>query len=400
MAPSGGPVEEAVAAITPSVPAPHVKRFSRRAVGVVVAAVILVTVLAIGHGLTSRPTVKAVGDATQSSAPVNPTTTNDAINTLPGSYADPKLARIAESHSAASPAGPLGWAAGDQKVPSAMSSPALPTTVPERDQRSPHAREAGFSFAGGETVAPLQGAGTQAPVIPTMPAFSGPANSTTTSRDDDNRQDDKTAYLERERTGRWTLKEKLQHPPSAYTVLTGTVIPGVLITGIDSDLPGQIEGQISENVYDTVTGRYLLLPQGTRLIGSYDSRITYGQSRVLVVWTRLIRPDGSSMDLEGMPGVDLSGYAGATGRVDRHLGRLLTAVLLGSLIQAGTSAGTSYVDPTFTDRARQGAGQGVNEATQQLVRKELQLQPTVEVAPGSRFNVFTTRDLVIPPYAG
>ena len=219
-------------------------------------------------------------------------------------------------------------------------------------------------------------------------------------RDADNRQDDKAEFLGRSRAGQWELKDRLHRPTSPYTLFAGTVIPGVLITGINSDLPGQIEGQISQNVYDTVRGEHLILPQGTKLLGAYDSRVTYGQSRVLVVWTRIIRPDGSNIDLEGMPGVDLSGYAGVTGDVDRHLGRILTAVILGSLIQAGTSAGTSYTDPSFSDRARQGAGQGVNEATQQIVRKELQLQPTIKVRPGERFAVFTTRDITIPPYEG
>jgi len=203
--------------------------------------------------------------------------------------------------------------------------------------------------------------------------------------------------LDKASNAKWELNDRLHPQKSPYTLFAGSVIPGVLITGINSDLPGEIEGQISENVYDTVSGRYLILPQGTKLIGSYDSRISYGQSRVLVVWTRLIRPDGSNLDLEGMPGVDLSGYAGLTGKVDRHLGRLLGAVVLGSLIQAGTAAGSNYVDPTFEDRMRQGAGQGVNDATQQMVRKELQLQPTIVVAPGSRFSVFTTKDIIIRP---
>jgi type IV secretion system protein VirB10 len=101
-----------------------------------------------------------------------------------------------------------------------------------------------------------------------------------------------------------------------------------------------------------------------------------------------------------MPGVDMSGYAGETGKVDRHLLRLLSAVLLGSVIQAGTAAGTSYTNPSFADLARQGAGQGVNEATQQIVRKELNIQPTITIAPGTRFNVFTTKDIILPPYAG
>jgi type IV secretion system protein VirB10 len=221
----------------------------------------------------------------------------------------------------------------------------------------------------------------------------------TGERDDANRQDDKASYLDQDRSrDGWTLKEPVQMPQSPYTVFAGTVLPGVMITGINSDLPGQIEGQLAQNVYDSVTGAYLLLPQGTKILGTYDSRITYGQSRVLVVWTRLIRPDGSSIDLEGMPGVDLSGYAGLTGKVDRHLVRLMTAVVLGSIIQAGADAGTSYANPSFADLARQGFGQGVNDATQQVTRRELNTQPTIIVAPGARFNVFSTKDIILPPW--
>jgi type IV secretion system protein VirB10 len=215
------------------------------------------------------------------------------------------------------------------------------------------------------------------------------------SRDADNRQDDKANFAMLDRKGGWELREGVQQPKSPYTVFAGAVLPGVMITGISSDLPGQIEGQISQNVYDTVTGHHLLLPQGTKVLGTYDSRITYGQSRVLVIWTRLIRPDGSNIDLEGM-----SGYAGETGKVDRHLLRLLSAVVLGSVIQAGTTAGTSYTNPTFADLARQGAGAGINDATQQIVRKELNIQPTITVAPGTRFNVFTTKDMILPPFEG
>jgi type IV secretion system protein VirB10 len=231
-------------------------------------------------------------------------------------------------------------------------------------------------------------------LIPSVPTMSK------VDRDGENRQDEKLEFLEKNRSARWELKDPLHEPTSPYTLFAGTIIPGVLITGINSDLPGQIEGQISQNVYDTVTGRILILPQGTKLLGSYDSRITYGQSRVLVVWTRIIRPDGSNIDLEGMPGTDMSGYAGVTGDINRHLARILTAVVLGSVIQAGASAGTSYTDPTFAGLARQGAGQGVNEATQQVVRKELQLQPTITVKPGERFVVFTTKDIAIPPLGG
>ena len=277
----------------------------------------------------------------------------------------------------------------------------------ESIKRAEKAREAGFEFAGGasagmqgssgETGSDALGALVRDPAAAANQTLAGMTH-TTGDRDSDNRQDDKMAFLDQGRKPRSPVVQGVQWPASPYTMFAGTILPGVLITGINSDLPGQIEGQISQNVYDTVTGTHLLLPQGTRVLGTYDSRITYGQSRVLVVWTRLIRPDGSNIDLDGMAGVDLSGYAGVSGKVDRHLGRLLTAVVLGSIIQAGAESGTNYTFPTYTDLARQGAGEGVNQATQQIVRKELSVQPTIEVAPGTRFNVFTTQDIVLPPY--
>jgi type IV secretion system protein VirB10 len=157
---------------------------------------------------------------------------------------------------------------------------------------------------------------------------------------------------------------------------------------------------VSQGVYDTVTGRYLLLPQGTKAIGTYDSRVSYGQSRVLVVWTRLLRPDGSSISLEGMPGVDLSGYAGLTGSVNNHYVRLLSGVVLGSIIGAGAqiASGANNQNPSYGQLAVQGAGQNINQAGQQITRKNLDIQPTIEVAPGSRLNIVATKDIILPPY--
>lgn len=170
--------------------------------------------------------------------------------------------------------------------------------------------------------------------------------------------------------------------------------------GINSDLPGQIGCMISQNVYDTVTGRYLLLPQGTKAFGTYDSRIAYGQERVLVVWTRLLRPDGSTLSLEGMPGIDLSGYSGLTGHVNNHYLRLLAGVVLGSVLGASAqiAVGANSQNPSFAQLAIQGAGQNVNEAGQQITRKNLNIQPTIEVPPGGRLNIFATKDLILPPW--
>lgn len=160
-------------------------------------------------------------------------------------------------------------------------------------------------------------------------------------------------------------------------------------------------GQIRENIYDTVSGRYLLIPQGTRIIGEYDSKISYGQERALIVWTRLIFPNGDSINLEGMPGVDLRGYAGLTGKVNNHYVRLLTGVVLGSVLGAASqiAVGPAGVqNPNFEQLAVAGAAQNINDAGQQITRKNLNMQPTIEIHPGQKFNVFVTKDLILRPY--
>ena len=400
------PPDRGVEPLTGAASLPRVKRFNRRTIGVLAAATAGVAIVAFGTALTRHPVARKVAESEAETTTAAPSAA-DAVNHLPGSYADvPQLGRpLPGDVGAMVGSDPVLLArAGQGTLGTATYSspaPAMRSQVSAAETMAARAREGSFGFGGG-TAGGGSGAtsGSAWPTVPAagaMPAYPAPPRA---DRDADNRQDDKQEYLERQRGARWELKDRLRRPPSPFTLLAGTVIPGVLLTGINSDLPGQIEGQISENVYDTVTGQHLILPQGTKLLGSYDSRVTYGQTRVLIVWTRILRPDGSTLDLEGMPGTDLSGYAGLTGKVDRHLTRLLGAVVMGSLIQAGTSAGTSYTDPGFADRFRQGSGQGVNEATQQIVRKELQLQPTIRVAPGARFAVFTTKDVDILPFPG
>ena len=221
-------------------------------------------------------------------------------------------------------------------------------------------------------------------------------------RPDQNGQGEKGAFAGAARKGEFAPPGIVERPGSPYTLFAGTILPCVLTQGINSDLPGQIGCLIAENVFDTVTGRYLLIPQGTRAIGLYDSHVTYGQNRVLIVWTRLVRPDGSALSLEGMPGVDLSGYAGATGHVNYHYWRLLSGVVLGSVIGAGAqiAVGANSQNPGFAALALQGAGENINEAGQQITRKNLAIQPTIEIPPGARLNIFTTKDLILPPYPG
>lgn len=222
--------------------------------------------------------------------------------------------------------------------------------------------------------------------------------------DDQNRQGEKRGFVKENRDDFPYLKAPLLAPLSKYEVKAGSIIPGVLLTGINSDLPGQITAQVRENVYDTVSGRYLLIPQGTRLIGEYDSKVAYGQERVLVVWTRLIMPNGNSVGLEGMPGVDLSGYAGVGGRVNNHYGKLITGVVLGSVIGAGAQVavggqGAPNTPSSFGQLFVAGAAGNINQAGQQITQKNLNLQPTIEVPPGQKINIFLTKDLILRPYS-
>lgn len=198
------------------------------------------------------------------------------------------------------------------------------------------------------------------------------------------------------------LDKSVTLPRSPYEIKAGTVIPTVLITGINSDLPGQVVGQVRENVYDTVTGNYLLIPQGSRVIAAYDSMVAWGQERVLVCWNRVIRPDGSSITLDCMPGVDLAGNAGFTDDVDNHWWRIISGAALSSLFAATAQRSQGDVQgyqPSVSQVwASNTAGQ-INQAGQQITARNLQIQPTITVRPGWSVNVLVSKDIVLPPYA-
>lgn len=240
--------------------------------------------------------------------------------------------------------------------------------------------------------------------IPSVPSIGGQPDGKA-ARDEANRQDDKAAFASA------GVKDDSPYNPhglitpnSLDVVQAGTLIPGLFLTGVNSDLPGLLTAQVSQNVYDTPTGNHLLIPQGTRLIGQYDSRVTFGQERVLLVWTRIIFPNGSSVTLEGMPGVDMSGYAGVKDKVDNHYGKLLSGILFSSVLStaAVTSQGSTSngVSPSYTQLGAQGAGQALNQAGQKFVSRAMDIQPTMIVRPGSRVGILLSKDIQLPPYGG
>jgi type IV secretory pathway VirB10-like protein len=212
-------------------------------------------------------------------------------------------------------------------------------------------------------------------------------------------QDRHLAFLNAPVDRRTVAEDRVMPPASPYVLQAGSVIPAALITGIRSDLPGQITAQVTQNVYDSPTGSLLLIPQGTRVIGEYDAGVTYGQRRVLLVWNRLIFPNGRSIVLERQPGTDTRGYAGLEDGVDYHWWDLLRAAGLSTLLAVGAELAMDDEDRLIR-AIRSGAQDTVNQAGQQIVQRQLQVAPTLTIRPGFPVRVIVTRDLVLEPYGG
>ena len=249
-------------------------------------------------------------------------------------------------------------------------------------------------------------ASTTAPVTPQHAASQETPTNTASSSDEafaQNGQDRKLLFVNAPVDRRTTAPDRLSRPASPFVMQAGTVIPAALITGIRSDLPGQITAQVTENIYDTPTGRARLIPQGARLIGVYDSQVAFGQSRVLLVWTRLIMPNGRSIVLERQQGADAGGSSGLEDEVDNHWAELFKAALLSTVLGVGAELGSGADTGNNTailEALRLGAANSLNQTGQQLVRRNLNIQPTLTIRPGFPVRVLVSRDLVLEPYRG
>ncbi|WP_458574331.1 TrbI/VirB10 family protein [Serratia marcescens] len=205
---------------------------------------------------------------------------------------------------------------------------------------------------------------------------------------------------------RWKLDSQPEAPRTPFELRAGFVVPATLISGINSDLPGQIMAQVAQDVYDTPTGKHLLIPQGSRLVGSYSSDVAYGQARVLVAWQRIVFPDGKAMDIGAMPGADSAGYAGFHDQVNNHYVRLFGSAFLMSGVTAGITysqrqnqATNTYGAPSASSALSEALGQQLGQVTAQLIAKNLSISPTLEIRPGYRFNVVVTKDMTFSkPY--
>ncbi|MCD9824590.1 TrbI/VirB10 family protein [Bradyrhizobium japonicum] len=272
------------------------------------------------------------------------------------------------------------------------------TSDPEMQHRSQEIEAARVSRLFAQTAQQPQSVGQLIPNTPTTTATSPTATPPVDVGSVQNMQDRMTAFLTAATDKRTVSPDRLEPKVSPYVVQAGTVIPAALITGIRSDLPGQVTAQITEAVWDSPSGKYLLIPQGAKLIGQYDSSIAFGQSRILLVWTRIIMPDGNSIVLERQPGADTGGYAGLEDEVDNHWGMLFKAAVLSTLLSVGAEAGTSQNENNLVQAIRSGASNSISQTGQQIVQRQLNIQPTLTIRPGFPVRVIVTRDLVLAPY--
>ena len=218
-------------------------------------------------------------------------------------------------------------------------------------------------------------------------------------RDDDpNRQIRKLDFLDDARASATDNPHRLEDPLTPFEVMAGTVIPASLITGVNSDLPGTVIAQVTQNVYDTVTGHYVLIPQGAKLIGRYDSVIAFGQSRALLVWSRIIYPDGASIVIDNLPASDVAGYAGLADKVDFHTFRLLKGVVLSTLLGVGTELSFDDSESDLVEALRESAQSSANQAGQRIVQRHLDIQPTIRIRPGWPLRILVHKDLVLRPF--
>lgn len=358
---------------------PRVTRLSRR----VLAGLGLVGALGVGGALIyalQTPDNGAGSDELYSTENRN---TADGLNELPSDYTGPVLGPPLP--------GDLGRPILDAQE---RGQPVLPPTInapavdPEEQRRLAEEEAARTSRVFFQT-APGAARETSAPNIAGLNLGNQPGAT----------QNNDLAFLNAPVDRRTVALDRVMPPASPFVLQAGSVIPAALITGIRSDLPGQITAQVTQHIYDSPTGSMVLIPQGTRIIGEYSNDLTFGDRRVLLVWNRLIFPNGRSIVLERQPGVDTQGYAGLEDGVDYHWWDLAKAAGVSTLLSVGAEL-TMDDDERLIQAIRNGAQDTINDAGQQIVQRQLQVAPTLTIRPGFPVRVIVTRDLVLEPYGG
>lgn len=358
---------------------PRVTRLSRR----VLAGIGLVAALGVGGALIYALQTPEDGVGGEELYSTDNRSTADGLNELPRDYTGPVLGPALP--------GDLGRPILDAQergrpvVPPTVNTPAVD---PEEQRRLAEEEAARTSRVFFQT-APATANATPAPETVGLSLGGRPPAA----------QNSDVAFLSGPVDRRTVAPDRVMPPASPYVLQAGSVIPAALITGIRSDLPGQITAQVTQHIYDSPTGSMLLIPQGTRIIGEYSNDVGFGQRRILLVWNRLIFPNGRSIVLERQPGADTQGYAGLEDGVDYHWWDLAKAAGLSTLLSIGAEL-TMEDDERLIQAIRNGAQDTINDAGQQIVQRQLQVRPTLTIRPGFPVRVVVTRDLVLEPYGG
>lgn len=374
-----GAAAEAAAPMRLRAEPPRVTRLSRR---VLVSAGLVVSI-GIGGALIYALQTRDAGKSNEELYSTENRPTADGLAGLPRDYTGPVLGPALP--------GDLGRPildAQNRGQPVVPPSMATPQPDPEEQRRLAEleaARTSRVFFQTGPG-ATATSADTAAPGLPGWETQVGAQTA----------QDRQLAFLNGPVDRRTVSADRVMVPASPYVLQAGSVIPAALITGIRSDLPGQITAQVTENIYDSPTGRILIVPQGTRIIGEYSNDVGFGQRRVLLVWNRLILPNGRSIVLERQPGADPQGYAGLQDGVDYHWWDLAKAAGLSTLLAVGSELAVSDEDRLIRG-IRDGAQDTINDAGRQIIRRQLQVAPTLTIRPGYPVRVIVTRDLVLEP---
>lgn len=364
---------------------PRVTRLSRRAL----AGVALVASLGVGGALIYALRTPMSGDAGEELYSTTNRQPADGLAGLPRDYTGPVLGPPLP--------GDLGRPIldaqnkGQPMMPQVITAPAVDEAEQRRRQDEEAARTSHVFFQVSSSVA----AAGPSPVGALPANLGGPDPAGQPGQQ--TIQDRQLAFLDAPVDRRTTSADRVTQLASPFVLQAGAVIPAALITGIRSDLPGQITAQVTENIYDSPTGQILLVPQGSRMVGQYDNGIQFGQRRILLVWNRLIFPNGRSVVLERQPGADTQGYAGLQDGVDHHWWDLAKAAGLSTVLAVGTELAVSQ-EGRLVAAIRRSFQETVNDAGQQIVRSQLQVPSTLAIRPGFPVRVVVTRDLVLEPY--
>ncbi|GMN14623.1 TrbI/VirB10 family protein [Altererythrobacter sp. MTPC7] len=365
---------------------PRVVRLSRKAIGIASAAGL--TVLG---GILLYALQPASQDGGEELVNTDGIAVADGLATAPADYSQvPRLGRPlpgdlgqpileAQDRGAIAALPPVG---APPPVPPQRAAPSPEDMARERLEQEREAARGSRLFFGGGTQA--VSSGTAAPGARQQAGVPIPASVPTAQ----------AGFFERPADMQTASVQRLEAVPSGTLLQAGSIIPAALITGIRSDQPGLVTAQVTQNVYDSLTGRHLLIPQGARLIGEYESDVGFGQRRVLLAWTRLILPDGRSIVLDRQPAADPSGYAGLEDGVDYHWGGVVKAALVSTLLGIGGELGAGE-DDDLLRAVRRGSQDSINRAGEQVVARELDIRPTLTIRPGFPVRVLVTRDIVL-----